>query len=444
MSDSSTQPVEPSHPVPAACHRCGEEGARPIGVSAEPDRALGPGVLRDVAFLHGLDEADVREVASASRERHVAASQAVFAEGDEADGLYVVASGLVRVLGVDDSGAEVELTTLGRGEVFGELALLEGGRRSASVRAVEDSRLIVIERDAFLGLVSRRPTVGLAFLAALSRLVRERSERVLREEAARREVELAAEVDRHRALSQMVAGVAHELNTPLGTANTAADIVAKRLASEAVASIAGADAGARAAIEDAREATDLLVRNIARAHRLVMTFKQISVQQSTAQLETVDLGRLLADIVELFRIDARQSGVEVSLVDERGDAGVPWTGYAAYLTQVVLNLLGNVARYAYAAPGGQARVSLGDASLSGRPAFAIAVSDDGAGIAPEHVDRVFEPFFTTGRSRGGSGLGLAIVRSLVRDALAGTIELESAVGSGTTVTVTIPQEVSMG
>jgi signal transduction histidine kinase len=399
-----------------------------------------PEDLNDVAFLEGLDEPDLQDLASASRERTVDGGGLIFEEGDEADGLYVVASGLVRVVGVDDGGAEVTLTTLGPGELFGELALLEGGRRSAAVRAVEASRLIVVERDAFLALVSRKPAVALRFLAALSRLVRERTERVLREEAARREVELQAEVDRHRTLSQMVAGVAHELNTPLGTANTAADIVVKRLASDALASLVDADPRARSAMEDAREAGELLVRNLARAHRLVMSFKQVSVQQSTARLETVDLGALLADIVELFRIDARQLGLEVTFVDERSDAERPWTGYPAYLTQVVLNLLGNVGRYAYPGPGGWATVTLAAATRDERPAFTVVVRDEGAGIAPEHLDRVFEPFFTTGRSRGGSGLGLAIVRNLVRDALAGTIQLESAVGAGTTVTVTIPAE----
>ena len=407
-------------------------------MSAESDHVIELDSLRGVAFLDGLEEVDIRELASASRQRTVQPGELVFAEGDEADGLYVVASGLVKVVGVDDAGAEVDLTTLGPGELFGELALLEGGRRSASVRAVDESRLTVIDRDAFLDLVARRPAVALRFLAALSRLVRERTERVLREEAARREVALQAEVDRHRTLSQMVAGVAHELNTPLGTANTAADIIAKRLASDRLASVVEGDRAARADVEDAREATELLVRNIARAHRLVMSFKQISVQQSTAQLETLDLGDLLADIIDLFRIDARQLGLDVVLIDDRDGARALWTGHAAHLTQVVLNLLGNVGRYAYTGPGGQATVTLSNAALDARPAFAITVHDDGVGIAPEHLDRVFEPFFTTGRSRGGSGLGLAIVQSLVRDALAGTIVLDSADGSGTTVTVTIP------
>lgn len=403
--------------------------------------------LSAIPFFAGLDARDLGAIEAAARERHIESDELIFAEGDEADGLYVIGSGAVRVFRFDDAGTDVELTTLGPGDLFGEMALLEGGTRSASIRAVEPTQLVIIGRDAFLSVVSERPAVALRFLAALSRLVRERTERVLREDAARREIELQAEVDRHRALSQMVAGVAHELNTPLGTANTAADIVAKRLGSDAVSALATGDRDAQLAIDDAREATGLLVRNIARAQRLVMTFKQISVQQSTATLETLDIGSLIVDVVELFRIDAKQWGLTVVLADERADRARPWTGHAAHLTQVLLNLLGNVGRYAYAGPGGTAWVTVRSSELDGRPAFSIVVRDEGAGIAGEHVDRVFEPFFTTGRSRGGSGLGMAIVQSLVRDSLLGTIELESEVGAGTTVTVIVPtapvEEVSM-
>ena len=404
--------------------------------------------LEGVAFLDGLDESDRGELAAASSHRRVAAGEVVFREGDEADGLYLVVSGLVSVYRHDEAGTELQLSTHGAGEMFGELALLEGGRRSASVRAIEDTRMVVIGREAFLALVTRRPAVALRFLSALSQRVRERSELALREEAARREIELQAEVDRHRTLTQMVAGVAHELNTPLGTANTAADIVAKRLDAEALTTAVAEDRAARLAIEDAREAAGLLVRNIARANHLVTTFKQVSVQQSTDRVETVELGRLVEDIVDLFRIDARRVGLTVQIVDHRPDRATPWTGHTAHLTQVVLNLLGNVARYAYSEPGGVAEVHLADAELDGAPAASIAVQDHGAGIPIADQQHVFEPFFTTGRSKGGSGLGLSIVRTLVRDALGGTIELQSNPGAGTRFTVTLPltpatQEVSM-
>ncbi len=68
--------------------------------------------------------------------------------------------------------------------------------------------------------------------------------------------------------------------------------------------------------------------------------------------------------------------------------------------------------------------------------------DHGRGIAPDHLERVFEPFFTTGRSSGGTGLGLSIVRNIVTTALHGEIALESAPGQGTTFRITFPQEVT--
>ena len=318
-------------------------------------------------FLDDLDDIDRYALSSSSRERIVAAGDPVFNEGDEADGVYLVRSGGVRIFRVDTDGRIVELGEIGEGELFGELALLEGGVRSASATAIVTSTFVVIDRDAFLGLLTRQPAVALRVLAALSRLVRERTERVLRDEAARRELALEAEVERHRTLSQMVAGVAHELNTPLGTANTAADIVVKRLSSDAVAGLTTDDRDARLALEDAVEAAGLLQRNLERAHRLVMSFKQISVQQSTANLETVDIGRVVSDTVDLFRIDARTAGITVEVEDRRSTPDVAWTGQPAYLTQVILNLLGNIQRYAYPdGIGGRVEVVLADANLAGR------------------------------------------------------------------------------
>src|SRR5262249_52453549 len=84
--------------------------------------------------------------------------------------------------------------------------------------------------------------------------------------------------------------------------------------------------------------------------------------------------------------------------------------------------------------GGSVEVSLAD----GDGGFQIVVRDFGRGIAAEDLPRVFDPFYTTGRARGGTGLGLAIVRGLVRDGLGGTVDIESRVGEGTSVTIRLP------
>ena len=127
----------------------------------------------------------------------------------------------------------------------------------------------------------------------------------------------------------------------------------------------------------------------------------------------------------------------VEVRDERAAPGSRWTGYPGYLSQVLLNLLTNVERYAYA-EGVEGRVEVDLADDRGGDGYVLTVRDFGQGIASDVLGQVFEPFFTTGRSRGGTGLGLTIVHNLVTTALQGTIEIESDVGRGTTVTIRLP------
>jgi signal transduction histidine kinase len=219
----------------------------------------------------------------------------------------------------------------------------------------------------------------------------------------------------------MVAGVAHEINTPLGIVRTAASVLRNRIASGAV--------------EDVVEATDLIERNIERAHHLIEEFKLLSVSQLSDVRESLDMVGVVSEVVELFAISARQSGLRVVVREQvRGER--TWTGYRGRLSQVLLNLLTNVERYAYPdGVGGDVEVVVADADSG----FVLTVRDFGRGIAPEHLARVFDPFFTTGRGRGGTGLGLAIVRNLVRDGLGGTVEMTSAVGEGTRVMLQLPR-----
>jgi signal transduction histidine kinase len=235
------------------------------------------------------------------------------------------------------------------------------------------------------------------------------------------------ELARHRALTEMVAGVAHEINTPLGIVRTAASFLRNRIAS--------------GDLEDAAEASALIERNIERAHRLVEDFKKLSVSQVADTRDSLDLVAVVEEVVELFSISARQAGVKVAVRDLLGGPDErTWLGYRGRLSQVLRNLLTNVQRYAYPdGAGGEVEiVSAGDDRVADG-GFVLTVRDFGRGIVAEDVPRVFDPFFTTGRARGGTGLGLAIVRGLVCDGMGGAVELTSEPGQGTTVTIRLPR-----
>ena len=185
-------------------------------------------------------------------------------------------------------------------------------------------------------------------------------------------------------------------------------------------------------------------RNIQRAHRLVENFKKLSVSQISDTLEDLNLLEVIDETVQLFGINARQSGLTVDVVSTlpaRGDAA--WTGYRGSLSQVLLNLFTNAERYAYpAGVGGRIEVQVSPAGTGATDArLRVQVRDFGRGMPADVLARVFEPFFTTGRSVGGSGLGLAIVKNLVTGALNGTIEVHSIEQQGTTFTLLLPRVV---
>ncbi len=239
-----------------------------------------------------------------------------------------------------------------------------------------------------------------------------------------------AEVARHRSVAQMVAGVAHELNTPLGIINTAADLMMQRLSHGEIVA------------EDLLEAGNLIARNVSRAHKLVQDFKKVSVNQITDVRENVRLPDVVEETAGLFKVTARQSRMEVSIINNLPAGRGDWTGYAGSLSQVLLNLLSNAQRYAYAeGVGGKVEITL---TAEGDGAYCIAVRDFGNGIAPENLPRIFDPFFTTGRGKGGSGLGMSIVYNIVTVHLHGTISVDSKAGEGTTVTIRVPAVVPEG
>jgi len=274
-------------------------------------------------------------------------------------------------------------------------------------------------------------------LAAVSRASRDTTERMWELELAHTRMRAEMEIERHRALSQMVAGVAHELNTPLGLAHASADLIERRCGTGALAECARGDPTAGAVLTDVAEACGLLRRNVTRAHALVESFKRLSVRQLSDGEERVDVATVVRDAVELFGPSARDAGLDVRIEDRRDGRAAEWTGSPGQLTQVLFNLLSNAERYAYDA-GGSVEIVIADSELDGAPAVELTVRDFGRGIAPEDRERVFEPFFTTGRARGGTGLGLSIVHGIVTSAMAGQVDVESALGEGAAVSATLP------
>ena len=398
--------------------------------------------LKQVPIFKHLDDRHVQSLVARADHLTLDAGQLVFREGDAPDNLYVILTGRVRVYHEAARGQAIELDVLGEGTLFGELALLDSGPRSASIATLTWCDFLVVDKSLFAVLIHETPPeVVLQMLADLSQKIRLSNERRIQEQLAKQALRTEMELERHRALSQMVAGVAHEINTPLGIAHTAAHIIRQALTSPATTGLLHEHAGKRA-LDDMLEAADLLARNIQRVYTLIQDFKRVSVGQLTDVEEQMNLSEAVAEIVRLFEVSARQARLEIVVEDRLPATSQTWVGYRGYLSQVLLNLLTNVERYAYP-PGTGGRVELILAADEGQvPTFTLMVRDFGQGIRPEDLPHVFDVFFTTGRSRGGSGLGLAIVHTIVTGPLHGSIDITSEPGAGTTVTVVFPQAIA--
>lgn len=398
--------------------------------------------LRNVPLFSTLPDEALSTVIAQGEVLSFASDEIVVAEGEASDAMFVILEGEVRVFKRDEEGNEFDINHQRQGECFGELALLDSQPRSASIACITPCQLFKLEKAAFMSLLVTPETQSAAFsiLSVLVERVRVITEKYFDEQLAQRTLQAEMEAQRHRSLAQMVAGVAHELNTPLGVTNTAVDMIAKRVGNQQLIQAAQDNQALLSMLEQMKEASHLAVRNIQRAHKLVENFKKISVNQLTTERETLNLPTLIQDILELFKINARNAQLEIVVENHLPEERQDWIGYPGYFTQVLTNFLFNVERYAYPEKqGGKIDIRLEVDDDAKIPSFVITIQDYGIGIPPEHVPQIFEPFFTTGRIKGGTGLGLSIVQSIVTEALHGSVDVESEVGVGTQFTVTFPQ-----
>jgi signal transduction histidine kinase len=387
--------------------------------------------LRAAHPFKNLDDDQLAALVARGTSRQVEAGQVVTRPGQPSDGLYVVLSGRVTISRPDNQGHLVELGERGPGGSFGEPGLLDPAPRSALVTAAERSRFFVLSRPAFLGFMAEVPSAMPGLLAGIGSQLRLTQERLFSESVKEHALQVQLHAGRYRALAQLVAGVAHEINTPLGVITTAASILAQDLGG--LVCDAGPITGP---IEDAIEAANLISSNLEKATRMVERFKSLSTSQAITVVEDVDLTGVVDDVLALYGPKARAAHLSIEVRDERRHPDQPWVGNPGSLAEALLNLLSNVERYAYPGQAG-GRVEIVLAGDNGH--LDVTVRDFGRGISPESLEKVWEPFYTTGRTIGGTGLGLSVVNNLVTDGMHGTAEIRSKVGEGTSVLLHFPR-----
>ena len=241
-------------------------------------------------------------------------------------------------------------------------------------------------------------------------------------------------------LGGLVAGVAHEINTPVGVGVTAVSSMSSRIIDVRNKYQAG-ELGHRELndfLDNTQQHCELLLSNLSRAAELVSSFKQVAVDQSADDLREFDLGVYLSEVWRSLSPQLKGTSLryDMSVNDD-----IRVFNYPGALSQVLTNLVMNSITHGYER-GEEGHLQLDVRHDGGE--VELVYRDDGRGIAPEHLGQVFEPFFTTRRGRGGSGLGMHIVYNLVTGQLLGSIELHSEPGCGVEVKIRFPANIHPG
>ncbi len=242
------------------------------------------------------------------------------------------------------------------------------------------------------------------------------------------------ESEKMASLGGLVAGVAHEINTPIGIGVTAASTLADRT-TETVTLYTNKQLKGSALTDYfniAQTSSNLILNNLNRAAELIQSFKQVAVDQSNLDKRAFAVKQYIETSLLNLKPHLKRTLHQITI---NGDEQIEINSYPGAFSQIITNLVMNSVNHAY------------PIEKSGNFSFKLKLdserliieyNDDGCGIPPENLDKIFEPFFTTARMEGGTGLGLHIVFNLVSQKLNGTIKVQSEVGVGTTFILNLP------
>jgi PAS domain S-box-containing protein len=244
------------------------------------------------------------------------------------------------------------------------------------------------------------------------------------------------EAEKLAALGRMVAGVAHEVNNPVGISLTVASALERKTErfGEEVKRGELRRSSLNEFLDTSRSAAAQLVANLNRAAELIQSFKQVAADRNYSDQRTFDLADLTEQVVMSLRPGLRKHNLTLNVDCQ---PNLVMNSYPGPYGQVLTNLFLNAVAHAF--PNGRPGLIEIQARESGRDNVEIIFSDDGCGMSLDVRRRAFDPFFTTRRDQGGTGLGLHIVYNIVTNRLGGRLDLDSEPGSGTRIRLILPR-----
>lgn len=379
-------------------------------------------LLRRIHFFDGLGFEDLDRISELVSIISLEPKEIVFRQGDSPVAFYIIEKGRVEIIRETSDGEEV-LATLGRsGDFFGEMALIEDRPRSATIRSLTPTRLLVISRPDFKELFQQYPSIHLEVTKALSHNLRHSdtrfTEKILEKNRQLAEAlsELKAaqeELIRRERLSlvgKLTSGIIHDLKKPLTCVSGYAQLLANQSLEP----------------DRRKKYSSAVTMEVRRLVNMVNEILRFARGEKEIVLQKVNLKEWLQDMAEFLAHDFEGSGITFQ-------KSIKYDGFLMLDSEKFRNVFYNITTNALAAmpDGGAFTVSCYREGDDVRLDF----SDTGVGMAPEVQQHVFEDFFT--QRADGTGLGMAIVKRIV-EGHQGTVSVESELGKGTCFTIRLP------
>jgi two-component system, NtrC family, sensor kinase len=236
-------------------------------------------------------------------------------------------------------------------------------------------------------------------------------------------------------LGGLVAGVAHEINTPVGIVLTSASVLndATLNLQKSISNGAIRKSEVIQYLETAQQASQLIMSNAERAATLIQSFKQVAVDQTSELRREYKLKEYIDEITSSLHPALKQGGAQVTVICHKD---IVLEGYPGAMAQVLTNLTMNALAHAFIA-GDKGQIEILAEQIG--PSVRMMFKDNGKGIPEDHLGKIFDPFFTTRRGQGGTGLGLNIVFNIINKQFGGTIEVLSKPNHGTSFILLFPR-----
>jgi signal transduction histidine kinase len=367
----------------------------------------------------GIKPDEVEEIIAQSRVKSYPADTVICREDALENTFYMILAGDLEVTKVINNFETRLLKTLTPGDFFGEMALIHNAPRAATVITKTDVVLLELKKEGFERVLKKSPSVALAMVHEISDRLRQNDQMAV-EDLRMRAGELAdayqqlAEQDLVR--REFLTTVAHELRTPLMTANGYLQLLQKGAVSQ----------------EQLAGVIDTIARNANQIAALVndILFLQ-EIELVLPEFQDVDINEIARNVADNHKEKAEARGIQLKVQEENVP---PVNGDAKSLERALTALVDNAIKFSPQGGKVQVEVSTKDSKII------VTVEDHGIGIAPEAMPNIFNRFYHLEKSGndlfGGLGLGLSIARQVIKQH-GGKLELESTPGRGSTFTITL-------